>query len=196
MSTRGLPSLSTAHRLRPCAEELRGEDSSSMHGWCLTPRAEWSQMSRMKRHDFSGSVLPVSAAGISTGLPARAGMKRKKAFAGVTSCDAEESLTGAPEITLYISCCESFLQSFVKKAHMHYPKSESELAWPCQSSPVPFKGLATTTPFCLNIIMKPSCGGQILQSLCPCLSLSPLRRCPPAPAHPPPVTVSLCMELQ
>lgn len=36
-------------------------------------------------------------------------MKRKKAFAGHSPCDAEEALIGAPEMTLYISCSESFL---------------------------------------------------------------------------------------
>lgn len=37
-------------------------------------------------------LRPVSAAGISTGLPAEAGMQMKKAFAGDRPCDAEAAL--------------------------------------------------------------------------------------------------------
>lgn len=72
-------------------------------GGISPPRAERPQTSPVKGHGFSGSVLPVSAADIFTGLPAGAGTKRKKAFAGDGPWDAEESLIKAPEMTLYIS---------------------------------------------------------------------------------------------
>ena len=99
-------------------------------------------------------------------------------------------------MTLYISCYEGFLQSFMKETHMHYPKHESELALPCLSSPLPFKGLATTTLFCHSVITKPTCDGQVPAVLASLTESLPFGRCPSAPAYPPPITVSLCMELQ
>lgn len=165
--------------------------------WVVSlPQGRVAQTSPVKGHGFSGSVLPVSAAGISTGLPAGASIKRKKAFAGDSPYDAEESLIGTPEMTLYIPCSEGFLQSLMKETHKHYSKHESELAWHCPSSPLPFKGLATTTLFVTASSRRPPVMGRSLQSLHSCLRHSPFRRCHPAPAHRPPVTVSVCMELQ
>lgn len=78
----------------------------------------------------SHTVILVSAAVISIGLPAGVGLKGKKAFAVDSTCDAEESLLGVPEMTLYMSCCEAFLQCLMQETHMHYPKHEPELVQP------------------------------------------------------------------
>lgn len=64
-------------------------------------------------------------------------------------------------MTLCISCCEALFRFLMKETDMHYPKHKSELAQPCLSSLLPFKGLATTTLLCCSTIMKLTYNGQV-----------------------------------